>query len=79
MDCNRETGVINMDVYKSMYLEFSRTVENVMRELGQAQIDAENIYLDAEDSEEDGNIIKFSDYLQADFFDEDERKEESRV
>ncbi len=68
-----------MDVYKSMYLEFSRTVENVMRELGQAQINAENIYLDAEDSEEDGNIIKFSDYLQADFFDEDERKEESRV
>ena len=68
-----------MDVYKSMYLEFSRSVENVMRELGQAQINAENIYLDAEDSEEDGNIIKFSDYLQADFFDEDERKEESRV
>ena len=68
-----------MDVYKSMYLEFSRSVENVMRELGQAQINAENIYLDAEDSHEDGNIIKISDYLQADFFDEDEQKEESRV
>ena len=68
-----------MDVYQSMYLEFARACENVMRELGQAQINAESIYLDAEDSQPDGNIITLSDYLETNYFDGPKQKEKSGV